>query len=428
MKMQCILRKLFIVVFVMNAGLYAAKDRTLAEWTIVVYIQADNNLSSFADYNIRQMQQGIVEDSSQVNVLVQWDQPENNKTWRYKIVKGNKIDVGSLDTEMGLNPEHELVDCAQWIKDNYPAKKYAWILWNHGSGIQDIKAEKMSLLNSWIQIPGLSLIDDRGILYDDSQHSFLSNQSLTRAFTKITDILGHPIDVLAMDACLMAMIEISYQIKGLASYMVASEQTEQGTGYAYDRILNPLTQDPASFDDRKFAELLVHAYKSYYDHMGETDYTISAFDMHYVDSLKENIDSFVSSIAACKKFDSSTISQAIIKARKKTLSFATIDFIDLYTFYTYVHKYITSIRSNVQYDTQYLNALDTLLEVIEYGMRLITKSLSAQAAGALDIKAHGISIYYLDVFQPASAIDASYVPTLFAQESLWLDFVKDNRL
>ncbi len=427
MKMQCLLKKLFIIALGMNIGLYAAEVRTLAEWTIIVYMQADNNLSSFADYNIKQMQQGIVKDSSQVNVLVQWDQPENNKTWRYKILKGNKIDVGSLNIEMGLDPERELVDCARWVKDNYPAKKYAWILWNHGSGIQDIKA-RISFLNSWIQIPGLSLSDDRGILYDDSQHSFLSNQALRRAFAKITDILGHPIDVLAMDACLMAMIEVSYQIKGLASYMVASEQIEQGTGYAYDRILNPLTQDPMSFDDRAFAELLVHAYKSYYDDKGETDYTISAFDMHYIDALKENIDNFVLAVAACKKFDRNAISHIIIKARKKALSFATADFIDVHNFYSYVLKYVTVIRENAKANTSYVQALDRLAKVLEHGKALITKSVCAQAVGLLDSKAQGISIYYLDVSHPASAIDKSYVPTLFAQESLWLNFVKENRL
>jgi hypothetical protein len=390
-------------------------------------MQADNNLASFAEYNIEQMQQGVVKDSAQVNILVQWDQPANNKTWRYRIVSGRRIDAGSLDTEMGLDPERELVDCARWIKDKYPAKKYAWILWNHGSGIQDIKGLGMSMLHSWIKVPGLFLLDDRGILYDDSQHSFLSNQGMTRAFTKIKNILGHPIDVLAMDACLMAMIEVSYQIKGLASYVVASEQIEQGTGYAYDRILNPLTKNPASFNDRTFAELLVQTYKSYYDDKGETDYTISAFDMRYIDALKKNIDSFVTAVTACKKFNSNEITRAIITARKKALAFATIDFIDLYTFYNGVLEYITPIRSRVVAYTPYAQALDVLIKMVHDGMALITQSIVAQANGSVNAKAHGISIYYLNVYQSASAMDGSYVSTLFAKESPWLNFIKENR-
>ena len=80
-------------IIVMSAPFIVKAAATVAEWTFLVYIQADNNLAPFADFNIAQMQRGIVADSSRVNVLVQWDQPNNNKTWRYKIVKGGKVDV-----------------------------------------------------------------------------------------------------------------------------------------------------------------------------------------------------------------------------------------------------------------------------------------------------------------------------------------------
>ncbi len=123
-------------------------------WTLLAYIQADNSLADFASYNINAMQQGMLDDTN-VNMLVQWDQPGNNRSWRYRIVRGGKIEDASLSSEMGVNPSQEIVDSMQWAVNSYPASHYGLILWNHGSGIEDYCRSRLSVLlqkhiHSWM--------------------------------------------------------------------------------------------------------------------------------------------------------------------------------------------------------------------------------------------------------------------------------------
>jgi hypothetical protein len=391
---------------------YVKPAKPLAEWTILVYMEADNSLEPFALDNVAQMQLGIAANSSQVNVLVQWDQPHTQKTLRYRIIKGGKVDAGSLACPMGVNPGQELVDCAQWVKNNYPAKKYAWILWNHGSGVVDIAARKDMR---------------RGILYDESKHTFLSNQAFTEAFTQIKAILGQPIDLLAMDACMMAMLEVAYQIKGLANVVVASEQVEPGSGYAYDKILNPLTQNPTAYDAKQLAQLIVNSYGSSQVSSVENDFTASALDMNYVDVLKANVDLLVLNITACSKFNAAQVKQAVLNAREQSLSFYYTDYIDLYVFYQNMKQQVATIAKSVANGTTYAAALNTLMTVINQGEALLSRAIFANSVGSADSLAKGLSIYYFDPTQSASMIDTSYLKTLFAQQSLWLNFMKAYR-
>lgn len=391
--------------------LIGARAAGLAEWTVLIYLQADNNLSPFAEYNIKDMQSGIYANSSLVNILVQWDQPRNNRTWRYKIVKNGRIEDESLTSEMGINPGQEIVTCASWVKRKYPAKKYAWVLWNHGNGFSDARNIEEK---------------DRGILYDYTQGTFLTNQAMTQAFTQMKTILGQSVDIVGMDACMMNMIEVAYQLRGLAKVMVSSEQTEPGYGWAYAGFINPLTSNPTSFDAKKLARSIVSAYGTFYRKNGETDFTQAAFDMNYIDSLKTNIDLMISRVNDCKKYNATQIKNAVIAARLKTLTFYISDYADLYAFYQKFYQQISAIRNSIRIANNYTKALDALKTTLTQGLSLITTSVIANSVGSHNLDAHGISIYFPNPNTPLS-IDQSYPLTLFAQRSQWLNFIKSNR-
>lgn len=413
----------------------------LAEWTILTYVQADNNLSPFAEYNIRDMQGGIYLNSSNVNILVQWDQPQNNKTWRYRIVKNGRIEDASLTQEMGIDPAGELAASGIWVKSKYPAKNYAYILWNHGNGIIDSKSHKINThlnpVNSWLDIPGLerAKIDlsniknekDRGVLYDYTQDTYLTNQGLLQAFTQIKTTLGKSVDLIGFDACMMQMIEVAYQLKGLTNVMVSSEQTEPGYGWSYSGFINPLTASPTTFDAKKIGRYIVSSYGTFYRNIGELDYTQSAFNMYYLSYLKTNIDAMVLKTIECKKYKSTQIKNAIINARLSSFSFYTSSYIDLYSFYKKLYSQIYNIRKKILVTNNYTRALDSLKSILTQGMSLITKSIIANTKGSGDSGAYGISIYYPNPRLSSASIHSSYPLTLFAKESKWLRFIRENR-
>jgi hypothetical protein len=414
------------------SSFFISQINAIAEWTILIYIQADNNLSPFAEYNIRDMQSGIYANSSRVNLLVQWDQPRNNRTWRYRIVRNGRIEDESLTQEMGIYPAEELINSGSWIKRKYPAKKYAWVLWNHGNGIIDSRTIEavphLSPENGWIEIPGLGTPDaDRGILYDFTQNTYLTNQGLTKAFKQIKVILGKSIDLIGLDACMMQMIETAYQLKGLTNVIVGSEETEPGYGWSYSGFVRPLTTSPTTFDAKKLGASIVKSYGIFYNSIGESDYTQSAFNMYYLDALKKNIDAMVLKTIECKKYQSTQVKNAIITARLNASNFYISGYVDLFSFYQKLYTGISNIRKKIKIVNSYTKSLDSLKNILYRGITLIDKSIIANSKGYRNSGARGISIYYPNPRASASSIHSSYRLTLFAKKSHWLKFIRDNR-
>ena len=87
---------------------------------------------------------------------------------------------------------------------NLSAKKYAVVIWNHGSG--------------WSKRRGNNIPE--GISYDDESGNHITTAQLTPAVAKNAGESGQKIDILAFDACLMQMLEVSYAVKNHVNYLL----------------------------------------------------------------------------------------------------------------------------------------------------------------------------------------------------------------
>ena len=85
----------------------------------------------------------------------------------------------------------------------------------------------------------------RGIAYDDGAADCLDNRELKRVLATAHRVLGRKVDVVGMDACLMTMIEVAYQLRDHARVLVGSEEVEPGPGWPHAAILGDLTKRPA---------------------------------------------------------------------------------------------------------------------------------------------------------------------------------------
>ena len=177
------------------------------QWTYMVYLGADNNLSTAGIGDIEEM--GQVGSSSQMAIVVQAEFSPyytqgvpNTNTYRLLVQSGGAVDNLNAATDIGdvdMGSRAALTDFIKWATSTYPAQHYALVLWDHGAGWKDrAKGANSSLF--------------RGAIQDETSGSFMSLSDLAGA---VRDAGVH-IDLINFDACLMAMYEVAYEFDGLA--------------------------------------------------------------------------------------------------------------------------------------------------------------------------------------------------------------------
>ena len=127
-------------------------------------------------------------------------------------------DLGEVDSGA---PE-TLTDFMVWAMTNYPAKKYALIMSDHGAG--------------WM-----------GGWNDDApdEGSTLSVDEIDQAIGAALAETGvEQLEFMGFDACLMSQVEALSGIAPYARYAVASEEVEPAMGWAYSKFLGQLADKP----------------------------------------------------------------------------------------------------------------------------------------------------------------------------------------
>jgi len=190
------------------------------EWTILVYMAADNGLHDYAIQDIAEME--LSQFSNDANIVVQMDGDANSDlpdTYRYKISPNPEVGIqssvianlGEIDSGSYLS----LRSFVNWGFKNYKSDKRALIIWSHGNG--------------WSKE-----ITGKGIAPDNSSENFISmsEHQMQMALSNIN------LDLLIYDACNMQTIENLVELKGRADYIIGSEDTVPVTGLPYTQIFD----------------------------------------------------------------------------------------------------------------------------------------------------------------------------------------------
>lgn len=433
------------------------KNKAPTDWTFIVYIAADNDLRSFAARNIKQMAQ--IGSSAHINIVVQLDIriTGNQKITRRYYIEQNKIyHVNASDESsqhMDSGDPKTLISCACWGIQNYPADKYALILWNHGTGIIDpdrgriINPSELFSFNpasnkleldrtvgfldfinkikvlrsvdlSQIEYDTATELIPRGICWDDSTGNYLTNQKLEYALKEICNsvLKGKKINILGFDACLMSMVEVANIVKKYVNTMVSSQEVELGTGWDYSKVLAPFRSKTMNEND--FASHIVNVYEETYSKV-TNDYTQSAINLGIIDSLEDNVNAVANMLLeGFKKQKNGTLKSAIQASRNKQVCthFDEPSYIDLHHFYTNLQANLKLVAFTNEAESQlFKNQLNALLED---GKALITKVVFANKVGKNLNLARGISIYF-----PERRIHPSYRQTIFSNTNKWAIFL-----
>ena len=127
-------------------------------------------------------------------------------------------------------------------------------------------------------------VTSRAIAFDDDAKDFLDNIEMKSVLSKAAKFLGGKIAVVGMDACLMSMVEVAYQIRGTATVMVGSEEVEPGEGWPYDTILATLAAKPTTTPAELGTTIVARYLASYGANSGVTQ---AALDLARTDGLKK---------------------------------------------------------------------------------------------------------------------------------------------
>ena len=297
----------------------ATDETQSADWTIMVYMNAKNDLEPAALTNFLQMAQ--VGSSDRVNIVVELGRPQKKHytsaegNWsgvlRFRVAKGmhplpayainpNNPTVRNADMGSGA----VLADFVQWAEKSFPAKRNMLLIWNHGQGWRlylaqvnkSMKSQKLHLYAaqvSAVKARGMKAAAApaerplsggyRSVSFDEDTHNFLYNRDIQDS------LAGQNLDIIGFDACLMGMMESAYAFRKIAKVMVASEELIPSDGWKYDSWIRELVKTP-HINATDLGSELVSSYEQTYQDTGNM--TLSAVDLSKAEDTRSALSSF----------------------------------------------------------------------------------------------------------------------------------------
>ncbi|MBK8047285.1 MAG: hypothetical protein IPK16_09280 [Anaerolineales bacterium] len=220
-----------------------------SEWLIMLYQNADDQILEqdiYMDLNEAE----LVGSTDDVIIVSQFDRYDGafdgDGDWttakRLLVLQDDDLDAVSSEEledlgEIDSGDPQTLQDFLIWGITNFPAKKYALVLSDHGAG--------------WM-----------GGWNDDApeEGSSMSVNEIDQALAGALAETGiDKFEFIGFDACLMSQVEALSGVAPYAHYAVASEEVEPAIGWAYSKFLAQLAAKPK----QNGAELAKNIVKSY---------------------------------------------------------------------------------------------------------------------------------------------------------------------
>jgi hypothetical protein len=262
----------------------------LTTWTVMVYMDGDNNLEECCWQNLDMMES--VSSTEEVSIVIQMDLLDDCAgTYRYYITgveAGSEYplypdDIVQILPEQNMSDPATLTDFINWAGDNYPADHYMLILFDHGAG--------------WREEDEIF----KGIIWDDTtggwEHIDIPElaQSLENAHVNI--------DILGLDACNMQMIEVAWELSMEMStppnYLIASENSGWGPAWPYDDFLAELTGNP-NIEQSAICETIVNGYIDSFSTIPATMSTLH-FNNEFLNNSLDIINNFANALMASRR-------------------------------------------------------------------------------------------------------------------------------
>ena len=236
---------------------------------ILVYMAANNNLSSDAVNNIEAMKLGYIPPKDDANLLLVYRHSAGQAPALIRLTKdkfGEPIEELVVQYEEQNSADPVVFNAVlEKVKLLFPKDDYGLILWSHAtgwlpSGYYSGRNSVRGDANHTQEIdPYAHLVKSFGA--DDDGRSEIEITDLAKA-------IPFHCSFILFDCCLMSGIESAYELKDVCDYFAAAPTEILANGFPYNLIMEPLFEKRAD---------LVAACEKYYDfYNSQTGYSRSA--------------------------------------------------------------------------------------------------------------------------------------------------------
>lgn len=290
----------------------------IKEWTVLVYMNGANDLETYGLLNTNQLEQsGSTED---VNFVIQYkryadryDNTDGNwgDTRRYYVDRANdptQVESTLISQHNGIDmgAKERLTEFIQWGTSTFPSRKYCLVVWNHGAG--------------WRSKTRVT----RGLSYDDVTGNHIDTIDFPGAIALPN---GRRWDLLVLDCSLMQMVEVVYEVRNKADFVVGSEESPPGEGLPYDAFARNLVRAPSISSKDLACELVTQTLSRYGTLSNTTQSVIDTTELRLLAISLDNLGLALlnaSTVFGNAISDARTLAESYAYAENKDL----LDFLD----------------------------------------------------------------------------------------------------
>jgi len=312
------------------------------KWSVFSFIATDNNLRKAGELDLAEMEKA---DPSKVSVIAQIDLP-GSSTQRFVVGNNERTPLGEELGNVNSGDPKELTAFLDICKSTRPAENTAIFILSHGTGLIDFKHKGTGgarstpvpvdidfddLFNRASSIRGFSqrrklitALHNLSTGIDDTSRDSLDNLELEAGIRNALKREG-PFSIIGIDACLMGLVEIAYQMRFCGRYFVASQEDLAPDGWPYADVLNALNDQVSPRDAAiEIVKIYGNASKT------QKGATLSAIDLNAMPQLASALDDLGGALLGNVAEDIDQLAVARAEAR----FFADYDYIDLCGFAT----------------------------------------------------------------------------------------------
>ena len=200
--------------------------------TIMVYFNAENNLHSAAAADLLEMVDGSKYLASDCNLLVYFDfietKGDQNIPAIYKIKNGNRETLHVYDKSLDSSDPKVMLSVLQDMIRLSPADEYATVFWGHGDG-SIIANSSNSLDLSFDENEPDSYGVDYNNQHDRSKETWIDIPVLAKVMKELPKQ-----KFIFFDACCMQSIEVAYELRKCADYIIGATCETPSFGAPYE--------------------------------------------------------------------------------------------------------------------------------------------------------------------------------------------------